>query len=136
MTQTPRGYKVLWDTWKKAAIREYKMLVIIEDTMKNPGGGAPYIAGAKRAFATMYGDVPQAADLAVEPARMNWSSAMLKIANEQSATANWMITKMVAGVTMLDGDTRGRLHINGLAGLDVKVLTRTTTRDQGWFATK
>ena len=30
---------------------------------------------------------------------------------------------------MLDGDTRGRLHINGLAGLDVKVITRTTTRD-------
>ena len=50
MTQTPRGYKVLWDTWKKAATREYETLVIIEDTMKNPGGGAAYIAGAKREF--------------------------------------------------------------------------------------
>ena len=44
MTQTPRGYKVLWDTWKKAATREYETLVIIENTMMNPGGGTAYIA--------------------------------------------------------------------------------------------
>ena len=31
---------------------------------------------------------------------------------------------------MLEGEKRGRLHINGLAGLDVKVPTRTTTRDE------
>ena len=69
-----------------------------------------------------------AADLAVEPTRMNWPKGM-NITNEQSAAANWMITKMAAGVTMLHADTRGRLQINGLAGLDVKVLTHTTTRD-------
>ena len=40
-----------------------------------------------------------------------------------------MITKMAAGVTRLDADTRGRSQINGLAGLDVKVLMHTTTRD-------
>ena len=57
---------------------------------------------------------------------MNWPKVMLNIANEQSAAANWMITKMAAGVTMLDADTRGRLQINGVAGLDVKVLTHTT----------
>ena len=58
MTQTPRGYKILWDTWKKAATREYETLVIIEDTMNNPGGGAAYIEAAKRSFAQMYGDIP------------------------------------------------------------------------------
>ena len=83
MTQTLTGYKFLWDTWKKAAIREYKLLDIIEDIMENPGGGAPYIAGAKRAFATMYGDVPWGIDAAAEPARMNWSKAMLRIANQR-----------------------------------------------------
>ena len=41
-----------------------------------------------------------------------------------------MIAKMAAGVTMLDGHTRGSFHINGLAGLDVKVLEHTTTRDK------
>ena len=40
-----------------------------------------------------------------------------------------MINKMAAGVTMLDADARGRTQIIGLAGLDVKVLTLTTTRE-------
>ena len=51
MTQTPRGYKVLRDIWKNAVTRDYETLVLIEDTMKNTGGGAPYIAAFAFAFA-------------------------------------------------------------------------------------
>ena len=36
MTQTLRGYKVLWYIWQNAVSREYETLVIIEDTMRNP----------------------------------------------------------------------------------------------------
>ena len=39
MTQTPRGYKVLWDIWKNAVSIEYETFVVIKDTMRNPGGG-------------------------------------------------------------------------------------------------
>ena len=81
--------------------REYETLVIIEETAWNLGGGAAYIAAAKKAFAQMYGDVPCANDIAAEPARMNWLRVILTLANRQSVVAEWMIKKMVAGVTML-----------------------------------
>ena len=37
---------------------------------------------------------------------------------------------MEAGITMWGADIRGRRHINGLAGLDVKVLTNTMRRNK------
>ena len=77
----------------------------------------------------MHGDVPWPNDVAAEPARMNWPRVILTLANRQSVVAEWMIGKMAAGITLLGADTRGRMQINGLAGLYVKVLTNTTTRD-------
>ena len=59
MTQTLWDYKVLWNIWKNAVTRDYETLVVIEDTSKNPGGGASYIASTKRAFSQMYGGIAQ-----------------------------------------------------------------------------
>ena len=60
---------------------------------------------------------------------MNWPRVIQNLANRMEGAAIWMIDKMAAGVSMIDADARGRIEINGLAGLDVKVLTLTTTRE-------
>ena len=87
------------------------------------------MAAAKKLLAQIYGDVPWHNDVVAEPARMNWPRVIQNLANRMELATMWMINKMVAGVTMIGADARGRIEINGLAGLDVKVLTNTTTRD-------
>ena len=109
--------------WKNAVYQDYETLVIIEDTVRNPRGRAAYMAAAKKAFVQMYGDVALRIDIAVaEPARMNWPKLIQNLRNRMEGAAIWMFHKMVA-------DDRGRIESIGLAGLDVKVLTLTTTRE-------
>ena len=129
MNQTQRRFKVLWEIWKNEVNREYETLVIIEYTVRNPGGRAAYVVATKKAFAQMYGDVPWHNDVVAEPARMNWPRVIQNLANRMEGAAMWMINKMAACVSMIDADARERREINGLASLDVKVLTLMTTRE-------
>ena len=92
-------------------------MVIIEDT-----------AAAKNTFAQMYGDVPWPNNVVPEPNRMNWPRAIDNIANIMEVAAIWMTNKMAVGVSMIDSDARGRVAINGHAGIEVKVLTHRTTK--------
>ena len=84
----------------------------------------------KRAFAQMYGGVAWANNAPNEPTRMNWSTKILHLVTRQHASAEWMIDKMEVGITIWGADIRRRTSINCIAGIDVKVLTNSTTREE------
>ena len=130
VTRTLRGFKVLWNIWKNAVSRDYQTLVIVEDESILPTQGAAYTAAARKAFAQQYGDVPWEDEVAAEPARMHWPMALFRLAEHMFAAAEWMEGKRLAGEEMMLSDNQGRIAINELAGIDIRVLTRRTTKEE------
>ena len=129
VTRTLRGFKVLWNIWRKAVSRDYQTLVIVEDESIAPTQGAAYTAAARKAFAQQYGDVPWGDDVALEPARMHWPMALFRLAEHMYAAVEWMEGKILEGEEAMLSDNQGRLGINELAGIDINILMRSTTKE-------